>query len=231
MYRATIWSSDPATGGVILHEEHYRYDAFNRRTSITVDSDGVELKHPELTNIIYDRDNAWIDLNALTEVGTRYLFGNGIDHLIGRQTPTSGTEWYIVNVLRNVVAVVGASGNLASHFTYAAYGEAVEKEFRGIKSRYRFTCREDDSDLSLMYFRARYYSPLVGRFVSQDPLRFSIPDANLYGYVENSPLNRLDPTGRNPTFLVYAALSAVFIFWPWSVRSMMLRTRRPTRIA
>jgi hypothetical protein len=41
MHRATIWSSDPSDGGVILHEEQYRYDAHNRRTSILIDADGA----------------------------------------------------------------------------------------------------------------------------------------------------------------------------------------------
>src|SRR5207248_1117942 len=47
----------------------------------------------------------------------------------------------------------------------------------------------------LYYFRARYYDPATGRFLSQDPLSFAIGDSNLYRYVGNSPANEVDPTG------------------------------------
>jgi RHS repeat-associated protein len=45
------------------------------------------------------------------------------------------------------------------------------------------------------YYRARYYDPLVGRFWSEDPLRFFSGDANFYAYVEQNPINLLDPRG------------------------------------
>ncbi|NEZ55017.1 RHS repeat-associated core domain-containing protein, partial [Adonisia turfae] len=47
-----------------------------------------------------------------------------------------------------------------------------------------------------MYYRARYYDPVVGRFISEDPLSFNAGDANLYRYVFNSPTNYTDPSGE-----------------------------------
>jgi hypothetical protein len=46
-----------------------------------------------------------------------------------------------------------------------------------------------------MYYRARYYDPGVGRFISEDPIGFDGGDTNLYRYVGNSPLNYTDPSG------------------------------------
>jgi hypothetical protein len=46
-----------------------------------------------------------------------------------------------------------------------------------------------------MYYRARYYDPGVGRFISEDPIGFDGGDTNLYRYVGNSPLNFIDPFG------------------------------------
>jgi RHS repeat-associated protein len=45
------------------------------------------------------------------------------------------------------------------------------------------------------YNRARYYDPSVGRFWSEDPMRFFSGDANFYAYVEQNPINLLDPRG------------------------------------
>src|SRR5262245_10396284 len=44
------------------------------------------------------------------------------------------------------------------------------------------------------YYRARYYDPKVGRFISEDPIRF-LGGVNFYAYVENDPINRTDPFG------------------------------------
>jgi uncharacterized protein RhaS with RHS repeats len=46
-----------------------------------------------------------------------------------------------------------------------------------------------------MYYRARWYDPQVGRFISEDPIGFDGGDLNLYGYVVNNPANFRDPTG------------------------------------
>ncbi len=45
------------------------------------------------------------------------------------------------------------------------------------------------------YMRARYYDPKVGRFISEDPIGFGGGDVNLYAYVQNNPVMRIDPWG------------------------------------
>src|SRR5207247_2058106 len=47
----------------------------------------------------------------------------------------------------------------------------------------------------LKYYRARYYHPVLQRFISEDPIAFHGGDTNLYGYVRNSPLRLIDPSG------------------------------------
>jgi RHS repeat-associated protein len=60
-----------------------------------------------------------------------------------------------------------------------------------------FTGREWDTETGLYSYRARYYDPRVGRFLSEDPVRFA-GGINLYAYVENNPVNRTDPKGWWP---------------------------------
>ena len=59
---------------------------------------------------------------------------------------------------------------------------------------YFFTGRRFDTETALYYYRARYYSPKIGRFLQADPIGYE--DAvNLYIYVRSSPLKWIDPHG------------------------------------
>jgi RHS repeat-associated protein len=57
-----------------------------------------------------------------------------------------------------------------------------------------FTGREWDPETGLYYYRARYYDPKVGRFLSKDPVGFAA-GPNYYTYVLDNPVNRVDPSG------------------------------------
>jgi len=52
-----------------------------------------------------------------------------------------------------------------------------------------------DTFLEMDYYRARFYDPKLGRFISEDPIGFEGGDVNLYGYVGNSPTGKRDPLG------------------------------------
>ncbi len=54
---------------------------------------------------------------------------------------------------------------------------------------------EEDDDVGLSWYRARWYDPETGRFVSEDPIGFEAGDTNLNRYVSNSPVNGTDPSG------------------------------------
>jgi RHS repeat-associated protein len=63
-----------------------------------------------------------------------------------------------------------------------------------IKNRFSFTGKEFDKDL--YYFNARYYDSNLGKFTSVDPVK----DNHAYAYVENNPMNYIDPTGMDDMF-------------------------------
>lgn len=62
---------------------------------------------------------------------------------------------------------------------------------------FRYTAREFDPETNLSYYRARYYDPAAGRFLSEDPARFWA-GINFYAYVDNNPPNEFDPFGLDP---------------------------------
>ncbi len=78
----------------------------------------------------------------------------------------------------------------------------------GVGDRWRFTGREYDSATGLMYYRARYYSPARGVFLSEDPLGFGGGDANLYRYASNRPQMLVDPFGLTVTISYQGLVSA-----------------------
>ncbi len=72
-----------------------------------------------------------------------------------------------------------------------------------------YTGREMDGETGLIYYRARYYDPKVGRFISEDPVRWRDGDANLYAYVKNNPVRFVDPTGRVPVVVIAVGAAVV----------------------
>lgn len=76
--------------------------------------------------------------------------------------------------------------------------QAVTSTGASSTNSFQFTGREYDG-AGLSFYRARYYSPTVGRFISEDPLGFpGSPLADLYAYVGNNPVSLLDPLGLVP---------------------------------
>ena len=63
----------------------------------------------------------------------------------------------------------------------------------------------------LPYYRARYYDPSIGRFISEDPITFAGSGTNFYEYVANNPANWTDPTGMcDPSKDIKECLEKVF---------------------
>jgi len=86
-------------------------------------------------------------------------------------------------------------------YTYEAFGRATATGASNSNS-YQYTGREDDGT-GLYYYRARYYSPILNRFLSEDPLLQShcvsrtsiLKNINAYSYVDDNPVNFTDPMG------------------------------------
>jgi RHS repeat-associated protein len=87
-------------------------------------------------------------------------------------------------------------GHKVQQYAYDSFGNIKFTPFpHWIKQPYTYTGREFDHETGLYYYRARYYDPKAGRFVTKDPIGFDGGDYNLFVYVGNNPVNFVDPMG------------------------------------
>ena len=93
----------------------------------------------------------------------------------------------------NVTEVTDSKGNLLDHYEYDPFGQLLnEPALPG--NRYRFSTKPQDAESGSYYYGHRYYDPVIGRWISRDPLGED-GGLNLYGFVRNQPMNQLDVLG------------------------------------
>ena len=153
------------------------------------------------------------DIVRRTAGGTTVFFihGPGIDEPLASEQ--GGVLTYLhADGLGSIVATSNQAGARTSTIEYDAWGNILS----GTPDGYAFTGREWDPETGLYYYRARYYDPKIGRFISEDPIGFDAGETNLYPYVANNPTTFVDPSGevRLPDFITARArklLLAMFI--------------------
>ena len=110
------------------------------------------------------------------------------------QPATAGSAESIVyyhhDVLGSTVAGTAPGQAAAEVFSYGEFGAPGA----GSALTYRFVGYRYDTETGLYYVRARYYSPVLGRFLQTDPIGLG-GGTNLYAYVGNDPVNGTDPSG------------------------------------
>jgi RHS repeat-associated protein len=103
-----------------------------------------------------------------------------------------GARTYLTDALGSVLAVAKDDQSIQAFYAYTPYGETqVLGDDEGNPIQY--TARENDQT-SLYFYRARYYDPVLKRFISEDPIGFR-GGANVYAYVRGNPMIFSDPLG------------------------------------
>ena len=104
-----------------------------------------------------------------------------------------GASYYLADVLSSTIGLADASGAVLTAYTYEPFGRTASVGAPG-GNTFQYTGREQEV-LGLYYYRARYYHPILGRFLAEDPVKIMGGSVNFYAYVKNRPLNFTDPTG------------------------------------
>ena len=115
---------------------------------------------------------------------------------------TATNTYYAIKDHQNtVIALVDTSGTVVESYEYDAWGNTrvfnaagIELTASAIGNRYCFQGREIDWVTGLYYFRARWYNPETGRWISKDPIGIA-GGLNLYAFCGNNPVNFTDPFG------------------------------------
>jgi RHS repeat-associated protein len=95
----------------------------------------------------------------------------------------------------SVTSLSSNAGALANTYSYDSFGKLTASSST-ITNPFQFTGREFDQETTIYFYRSRYYDPNVGRFFSEDPIRFS-GGPDFYAYVRNSPIGLIDPSGTD----------------------------------
>jgi RHS repeat-associated protein len=104
--------------------------------------------------------------------------------------------FYHADGLGSITSLTDATGSAVAAYTRDAFGSSLQTA-GSITNPFRYTGREWDAETGLYYYRARYYDPQIGRFISEDPIGLN-GGLDLYAYVGNSPTNFDDPSGLYP---------------------------------
>ena len=140
-----------------------------------------------------------------------YLYGaTGIAGFTLKTANGSTNYYYRKNLLGDVTAIYDAAGVCKAEYAYDAWGNCtVISDMGGIGALnpIRYRGYYWDEEIALYYLNARYYDPEVGRFISQDSIKYIAPETlngiNLFAYCLNNPVMETDPDG---TFVLWVSI-------------------------
>jgi RHS repeat-associated protein len=159
----------------------YAYDPFGRR--IEKSEAGTTTRYQ------YDGLDVVAEYSA-SQLEATYVFGPGMDEVLKLKRGTAVAAYHS-DGLGSVVAI-SEGGALSKTYRYDAFGKPIAQTGT-LSNAYTYTGRELDGS-GLYYYRARYYLPSAGRFLTPDPIGLA-GGINAYAYVSSNPVNYTDPFG------------------------------------
>ncbi|HKU70227.1 MAG TPA: RHS repeat-associated core domain-containing protein, partial [Burkholderiales bacterium] len=190
-------TTDPTTGNA------YAYSSENLLTSATVSGNAVTLAYDPLlrltqvagtasTRFGYDGTDTLVEADGTGTILRRYAPGDGVDEPVVwyEGSGTATRRWLHADERGSIVAVSDASGNLVGINTYDEYGKPGASNI----GRFQYTGQRWFSEIGADDYKARIYSPALGRFLQTDPIGYG-SGPNIYAYVRGDPVNLTDPLG------------------------------------
>lgn len=203
----------------------FAYDSFNRLTSATSSNTTTTYKYDGLGNRIARQANGQ-QTNFLVSpnpsmaqvLGTAdqnnavkdyYVYGLG---LISKVTPAGQSYFYHYDGTGSTVAMTDGGASIVNRYAYDPFGKPVGSSVETVPNVFKYVGRYGvaTEEGGLVYMKARYYLPELGRFTVKDPIGLRSGE-NLYAYAGNNPITRIDPLGLWYLDLNYTAVFAPII--------------------
>jgi RHS repeat-associated protein len=199
----------------------YTYDAESELASAggytyLYDGDGTRIGKTNGTSgtlYWYGGPGILLETDLLGNPQSEYVFFGG-QRVARRDVSGIGSPvyYYFANQIHSTALIADASGNIEDDADYYPWGGTLQFS-SNLANHYWFSGKERDAETGLDYFGARYYGNVWGRFLTPDwsaktegvPYAdFTDPQSlNLYGYVRDNPIVRVDPDGHAEGFLSF----------------------------
>ncbi len=169
----------------------YEYDALGHRSAV--------IHNGQRTEYLVDPTGMGVAVAEYDGSGrllARHVYGA---ELVCRVDPTGTAVYFDFDALGSTVGLTDLSGEYVNRYAYEPFGRtlwSVETVPNAYRYAGNFGVACDGN--GLLFMRARYYDPLLGRFLTEDPVGAAAGDLNLYRYVGNSPVQAADPSGQVP---------------------------------
>jgi len=111
-------------------------------------------------------------------------------------------DYFVYDGLGSCRALVARNGVVVAKYDYDVYGLVRGQEGQRLNG-FKYVAQighMTDEETGLIYMRARYYDPEIGRFVSEDPRQNG---GNWYWYADGNPTTLIDATGKSPTVAAF----------------------------
>lgn len=186
-------SAQYTDGAAIVHRTEYVYSG-----------DGLLAEKKKYEHAALIEDTRYVRSGFLpvqerdgnNQVTRSYLWGRNMGGGVGGllNLKQNGLDYsYLYDGKGNVTALIDSSQNVVATYTYDPFG-VVMNMTGTFDQPYQFSTKEYDPETGLLYYGYRFYAPVLGRWITRDPIG-ELGGINLYGFVGNNPVNHEDPFG------------------------------------
>ena len=196
---------------------NYVYSSRGELLSVNLpDGRVIEYAHDPLGRRIAKKINGTIVEKYLWQNMTRLLaVYDGSDNLLMRfeyaddrmpvAVANAGVTYYLVyDQVGSLRVVADSAGSVIKRIDYDSFGNIIADTNEALNIPFGFAGGLHDRDTGLVRFGYRDYDPDVGRWTAKDPIFFAAGDTDLYGYVLNDPVLRIDPDGLYVQYIQFA---------------------------